>query len=951
MTNDPPSMNTRELILLSPYRLPSKDALMLANDDVACFLNGYIALWHPDALRGAGAPPHLGSPYDHEQPNAGHVYAVPESPPLVLPDDWHEHVRAAGAVAFKATADRDATLANLHTALLERAAEARLQRDSDPEKVRPFFGIGFGYLMIEGLAEAMDHQDLLTAPELWQEIQGAVTANDAGDSEGRDRQLHSAAERLLAAREVLYPATIHLLDLGLLHEPAAQTADQSSAVSQTSELWGLPASLDRGQPVNLIAAASLVERLGREQPERLAALRERLAAESAEVCGGPYIEREDALLPLESQLWNLRRGMAAYKELLDYEVRVFARKRFAFHPQLPLLLSSVGLTRALLLAFDDAVVPSYRSCVINWPSPDGKQVEAFTRVAYPADTPQTFFHIAHYLHRTIMEDHAATLVLQHGTGPAASWYLDWLELSRFAPVLGQWTTFSRHFNDVQAGEYVSAVSPDEFHADYLSERIAAHSEEPVSWFPRHVAARRKLDTAWTLMALRRSLGPAPDEGAGLEQRLTELEKRIEVGDSRPGDASALDEAGQQAADALAQRLVARASGATPGYLFLNPCSFTRRLAVELDDFGAPVPLGGPLKALQLDGHRGRLVVEVPALGFAWVPRSGPPETPMPAARMRLADERNVRNEFFEAAIDPNTGGLQGIRDHRSRVNRLGQQLVYNPGSTMRASKVSVTSNGPALGEVISEGVILDDQGQETATFRQRFRAWLGRPVLELRIDISFRQPPVGYPWHAYFGSRFAWRDDRMALMRGVNGTGYVTTHTRPESPDYLDLRLGRESTVILTAGLPFHQKHGGRMLDVILIPEGETTRTFDLGIGLDRDYPMRMALGMCTPAPVVRTAKGPPHVGASGWLFHLDLPNVVLTTLRPGEGGGDAVVARLFECAGHSGQVELRCVRDPTRATLLDARGTDLLEARTEGDAAVFDVTQGDVVQLRIEFS
>jgi alpha-mannosidase len=920
-------MTTRELILLSPYRLPGKDALMLANDDVACFLNGYSALWHPAALQGAGVPPHIGSPYDYEQPSAGHVYAVPESPPLVLPDDWDERVHAAGAIAFKASADRQATLTNLR--------EALQVSDNDPENARPFFAIGFGFLMVEALAEAMDHEDLLSAPELWHDVQEAVTAVSAEDSEGCNRHLQSAAERLLSAREVLYPTTIHLIDLGLLDEL----------------MPGLPASLDRGMPVNLIAAASVLERLGREQPERLAALRERLAVESAELCGGPYLEREDALLPLESQLWNLLKGLAAYKELLDYEVRVFARKRFAFHPQLPLLLTSVGLTRALLLAFDDAVLPSYRTCVINWPSLDGKQVEAFTRVGYPADNAQTFFHIAHYLHRTIMEDHAATLVLQHGAAPAAPWYLDWLELSRLAPVLGQWTTFSRYFNDVQAGEYVSAVSPDEFHADYLSERTTAHSAEPASWFPRHVTARRKLDTAWTLTALRRSLSPIGDGSSSMEQRLIELESQVEVCAGQEEAVKALDEALQQTAEVLAQRLLARATGDTPGYLILNPCSFTRRLALELDDFGGPVALGGPLKAIQLDGHLGRLVVEVPALGFAWVPRSGPPGTPVPPARMRLADERSVRNEFFEATIDPNTGGLQGIRDHRTRINRLGQMLVYNPGSTMRASKVSVTCNGPALGEVVSEGVIVDDQGQEAATFRQRFRAWLGRPLLDVRIEISPHQPPVGYPWHAYYGSRFAWRDDRTALMRGVNGTSYLTTHTRPESPDYLDLRLGRESTVILTGGLPFHQKHGGRMLDVILVPEGETARIFDLGIGIDRDYPMRMALGMCTPVPVVRTTKGPPHVGASGWLFHLDVPNVVLTTLRPAENGGDAVVARFFECAGHSGQAELRCARDPTRAVLLDARGTDVLEARTEGDAAVFDVMQGDVVQLRIEFS
>src|SRR5438874_1087973 len=70
-------MSARELILLSPYRLPTQNTLYLSDDDVAAFLNGHAALWHPAAALGAIGPPRIGSPYDFEQPTAGHVYAVP----------------------------------------------------------------------------------------------------------------------------------------------------------------------------------------------------------------------------------------------------------------------------------------------------------------------------------------------------------------------------------------------------------------------------------------------------------------------------------------------------------------------------------------------------------------------------------------------------------------------------------------------------------------------------------------------------------------------------------------------------------------------------------------------------------------------------------------------------------------------------------------------------------
>ena len=341
---------------------------------------------------------------------------------------------------------------------------------------------------------------------------------------------------------------------------------------------------------------------------------------------------------------------------------------------------------------------------------------------------------------------------------------------------------------------------------------------------------------------------------------------------------------------------------------------------------------------------------MPALGFAWLPRSGGEAASVPG-KMRLADEHTVRNEFFEAEIDPATGGLKSIRDARTRVGRLGQQLVFNPGSTMRAREVKVTSTGPALGEVVCEGTLVDAQNDVLATFRQRFRAWLGRPTLELRIEIQPTRPPQGYPWHSYFGARFAWRDERATLLRGELGTSYVTSHTRPETPDFLELRLGRQSTALFPGGLPFHQRNGSRMLDVILVTEGERATAFELGIALDREYPMQAALGLVTPAPAVPTDRGPPHVGATGWLFHIDAPNLMLTTLRPAADGTDAVTVRLLECGLGGGAAQLRCVRDPKRAFLVDSRGQTLTDLPIEGDAVLLDIARNDLVQVRVEFS
>src|SRR5262249_12304397 len=154
-------------------------------------------------------------------------------------------------------------------------------------------------------------ENVLSPAELLQAIHQAVADLRSADANASRRQLQSVADRLLAAREVVYPVTIHLLDVCLLDKERPAES--------------LPASFEQGVALNLIASAALLERMGRDDPERLSALRERVQGETVEVCGGPYLERADALLPLESQLWNLTRGLAAYRHLLGQDVRTFAR--------------------------------------------------------------------------------------------------------------------------------------------------------------------------------------------------------------------------------------------------------------------------------------------------------------------------------------------------------------------------------------------------------------------------------------------------------------------------------------------------------------------------------------------------------------------------------------------------------------------------------------------------
>ena len=736
---------------------------------------------------------------------------------------------------------------------------------------------------------------------------------------------------------------------------------------------GWPAALEFGVITNFIAASATLEKLAEHAPNRFAQLKSAVQGELAEVCGGSYLEREDPLLPIDSQLWNLRHGLDRAKELLGADIRVFARKRFGYHPHMPLFLNSNGLTKALFLVFDESSgLPSYANIVVSWPSPGGKQVDAFVRPPNYADSVETFFNLGHYWFKTTREDHAATIFLLHRDKPTAVWYRDVMELARLAPVIGKWTTFSKFMSEVTAGEYPSLMTADDFHFDFLSERIAEQSAEPVSMFPRHLRTRRRIDACWTYAALHRALSGVRDT-LDVESELTAIEMQAESTMAIPARA----------------RRSGKAASPSP---WRSDCNRVRSQQAGLHD-PQPVrlrPAGGPgsrrgqasvahrRRRQGVPARRGqmRAVIEVPALGFAWLPREGPPGTPADDHQGSLGDPQahTIRNDSFRGR------GRSGQRRPQ------GGARSQDPASIAWA-KCSSSTPAAAWSPRKSRSPRAARPSREIISARRPYRragpgsrrasasgcgsGWAGR-FWRCASRLTPQQPPAGYGWHAYFGARFAWRDERCMLVRGFNGMGYISNHPRPQTPDYLDIRSAMPKTMLSAvmppadhgdsspAGCRSIKSKAGRMVDVILVPEGEKTTVFELGIALDREVPMQTAWGYASPLAIVPTTKGPPHIGASGWLFHIDASNLLLTAHDPGlgeprsAGAGlveDAITARFLECANYSGLAEFRCVRDPVRAVVLDARGQFLLEANRSGDIVHLEVTPNDLAHVQVEFS
>jgi alpha-mannosidase len=361
-------------------------------------------------------------------------------------------------------------------------------------------------------------------------------------------------------------------------------------------------------------------------------------------------------------------------------------------------------------------------------------------------------------------------------------------------------------------------------------------------------------------------------------------------------------------------------------------------------------------------------VDVSAFGYAWVPAMPDPGLPPAEPGGLSARGRTLKNEAVELEIDEATGGIRGVMAAGESTSRIGQQLILTGSSEaagkpfsgrMKAERFVVDYAGPALVQATTTGALVDPStGRRLAGFTQRYRLWTGRPVVEMDITLNSIDPgwlnhaAGADPWTAYLASRWAWPDSSSMLRRTVLLAPEVTELSRPETPDALDISTRRQRTALLFGGLPYHQKHGSRMLDTFLVAGSETARTFRMGVVLDLEHPFQASLDMITPAFVVPASHGPPAAGTRGWLIQLDRKTVVVTHVgfveATGEGRSWGLVFHLLETSGQSSRCRIRCFRNPTWARQIDFQGEQIIDLSLDGDAVLIDLTANELAWVEV---
>jgi alpha-mannosidase len=908
----------KHLYLLVPPDLLSKPETQ--RELAPLVLSAYQALWHPSLLTRAEALPSCRDladvPHDSDA-----LLAVP-SPCLESATDLvRNDVASSGATILLVNPQ------HVGSSGPGKLLESLALEKGDENLLLDFFALGFAHLGLQIFFEQMGHENPIDPWALWDAVRLAANYYLANQTESTRDQLGVVFDLLLNHRQTVYPATINLVDLALL-PPSCSAAELSARTH-----WKAPC--------NLILSGREVDELAQRHRNVIDVVRSAVESGRMELLGGAYDGRPWSLLPFESRCWQLDCSASAFAEHLGRPVDCFAARTMTLVPDLPQLLMKHQYRYALHASFDPARIPHFVDAKLHWTAPDGSVIEALARTARDAGAESDCLRLFAEIARAATTERSATLPLAHWINSAAAWYWWLLRVNEYADVFGRFQTFTDYFLNSSFPDRPTHTRTEEYCSKALELAVNRNEVNPIGRWVCHHRRRARFDALRVLAALSHFAACEPVAS------LDDLEDRVE-GEAAGVDVQ-LDELEAGSMSRLADLLVAD-SPRQPGVLVFNPSSFPRRICLELGKiWESPLPIERPVVAYQETTETAAVVVDLPGWGFAWLPRRGRPEVRQPSTAA-MAKGRRLRNDHIEVEIDAKTGGIRGIWPVRTGYSRLGQQLVFATGSKMVGRKWSVTASGPAYGEIVSEGeLVTGDGGRHLAAFCQRVRVWLGKPIVELHIRLEPRLEPTGDPLQSYFACRWAWPDEKAHVMPAC---GFVLQTSRVadmEAPELLELRERNLITDILPRGLPFHRRTGYRMADTLLIVPGETAREFEIAVALDMAHRWAAVNESLWPVITRPVENGPPKSGSTGWLAHLNAPNVLCTRVLPAS-AETGIRLRLIETSGRPTSARLRFSRNPKSARLVNARGELIFDVPSTEDSVPIELAAHEMVEVEVSF-
>jgi len=965
-------MTYNDIVILIPCHSLDDFPTELDEKDAESLLNAFAVAWHPELLASTRVIPSWHRSDEPPQFLTDRLMLVPKTSEDWLPYGWIEEAESNGATVVSGKIQRDeyteAVLAPLHSSSEsgEAGSEQKSAAELSPDLVADFYALGFCYIQLELLTRCMHHFSSLDEATIQREAIAAADAALAADAEAARAHLKACFEVLLENRERFYPIDCYLIDLCLV---VPEWANEN-----------LKTAIQDEQPLNLLMTAKDLETIAHKDPELISLLKKSSGDQETEVIGGDLEEIATPVIAVESLIWQMQAGTSAIRELSGRAPTTWARRRFGLASVLPMLLHRLGFHSALHLVLDDGIYPDYEQSKIHWEGADGTILDAYSRIPMSAEGAAGYLRFPQRMAESMEEDQVGALMFARWPEVKSVFYEDMKRIHRYAPVLGSFVLLNDFFQNTESSGRHSSYDAREYLSPFLSQLVAMRKPDPLSRFVKYFRRYDEFTAGRWFQTVSQAIFGKQIE----ETSLLETEEQIEL--AHP---DAEEEAIKNAENALAgfhaagvsqlaNIILQGADQEQAGMLLLNSLSFNRRVVVDLPDFPFEPEAREYIKATQFDERHKKAVVEIPGAGFVWLQ---PGKAPAPAVRSNIpiAEPLLLRNEFFEVHIHEETGGIAQIKEYGRKPNRLSQQLAYRfpyqrtiskpeslggwdektPYAAVRSVQAELTCAGPGMGEIVTTGELYDQVNDTPlATFRQTFQLWRGRPVLDVKIELDVQVQPDGNPWDHYYAARFAWGDSTASLTRSLLESAHAFQGERFEGPHYFEIAEDEERVTIVNHGLPFHRKTGPRMLDSMLIVEGETKREFQFSIALNQNFPMQQAKNAMVPAGQFSSPAGPPRMGQHGWLFHVSASNVQITRVmdlkqEESEESSDSrqgFAVRLIETEGIHRSLKLRCFKSPVSARQRDFQGKTVVELPIEEDAVLVEMSLYEIAEIEILF-
>jgi len=944
-------MSFQDLVILLPCHSLDDFPTYHEGEDADSLLASWSGLWHPCLIDGGGKLPTWSRVDTPPHEIASHLLVAPSVSISQLPTGFAQRVKEGGGLLIRRPVTPEELLAQALTAYPQAA-------DLPPEIVADFLALGVCYLQVQLLTRQMRYSSSLDEAHFLAQVSSAAAAILRGDSDEAEARLTQCFQLLAQERDRYYPVPAYLLDWTFVDHATAGDRLRRELQSRTA--------------INLQFSIETLSAIADRDPSLLEELRRRLGSGELDITISEGRESRLPLLSLETMRSQLACASREYARLLDAAPAVYGRRRFGLTPQLPQVLHKLGFQATVHCSIDQGKTPRGTQAKTKWAGMDGSTIDIYGGEPLDANQSATFLGLAGKLGASMDSDPIATLCLAHWPAHSSRWYDTLRRIARRTHALGQFITFRKYFADTDSPGQTDHFESHQYRSPYLQHAVIRRESNPVSTSVHYWQLQARSQSFRQLQALAELAGGQPrPEPAECREWEADAEQPSELG---VGD---FDRRIEDVAQDLSSQLIEPQAQAPPGILVLNPWNRPRRVGFTHAPLTGLPEITKPIYAASEDREAQHTVVDVPAFGYAWVRGSGavsvlsPPRAGAVPPRGRkdppIADTNILRNEFFEAIINPVSGSLQAFREYGARRNRISQQLAFRDASlaegsggtdaemysVMACDQIEVTQSDTTFGRIETRGRLLNRTGTTLATFRQRYSLWRGSRVLRIDVQLEPIAEPIADPWNSYYACRWAWGDELADLYHTVHESRQPVRTPRFEAPLYVDLLHEPRRTSILCGGVLFYCCAGDAMLDSILLTRGESSREFQFGLGLDLTHPLHDARELLQPPLIQEAIRGVPRSSPHGWLLHLDNRELQVTDLRVlrehDRVCGFAV--RILESRGVAGRALLRAFRPIGSAHSVDFRGQVLAECGLENGAVKLEFAGHEWLEIEARWS